>query len=156
MNLPPELDAEKVAALIAAADAEPALPCEPEPVISGLMLRKRLGRQLWAPPVPWGCCGWAVDGIASGHRARILVTADHQTGYAAKLQYIHASIAGHHGMPTYDDLKLLHAAVFNGGWAYQVFAPPADHINIHGRVLHLFGRVDGERMMPDFGRHGTI
>jgi hypothetical protein len=37
-----------------------------------------------------------------------------------------------------------------------MFAPPAEHVNIHERALHLWGRVDGSPVMPNFGVYGTI
>jgi hypothetical protein len=40
--------------------------------------------------------------------------------------------------------------VFGDRWAYQVFAPPADHINLHNFALHLWGRLDGKPVLPDF------
>lgn len=64
--------------------------------------------------------------------------------------WVHASVAWRDRMPSYADLKWLHAAVFEDGWAYQVFAPPSDHVNIHEHALHLFGRLDGKPALPDF------
>lgn len=61
-----------------------------------------------------------------------------------------------HEMPTYDDLCLLHRAVFKDGYAYQVFAPPSRHVNIHQYALHLWGRSDGKPVLPEFGCEGTI
>lgn len=147
------LTAAQVASILAAAEQGPALPCEPDPVIDGLMLRRRLGRKDWGVPLRRGCCGWSIDGLSDASLRRIIVTADHQSD---GVNWIHASISGQHGMPTYEDLKLMHAAVFGDRWAYQVFSPPAQHINIHAHVLHLFGRVDGVCALPDFGRFGTI
>ena len=46
--------------------------------------------------------------------------------------------------------------MFPEGWAYQVFAPPWAHINIHPNALHLWGRLDGANVLPDFGSWGTI
>ena len=46
--------------------------------------------------------------------------------------------------------------VFAPGFAYQVFAPPTRHVNIHEHALHLWGRVDGKSITPDFGAFGTI
>lgn len=111
--------------------------------ISALQIRRTLGRAAWLAPIPWGL-GWAFkhrDGIGS-----IVVTPaiyDDQT-------WIHASIAWNAEMPSYEDLKLLHRAVYGDGWAYQVFAPPSDHVNIHNFALHLFGRADGKPALPDF------
>jgi len=53
-------------------------------------------------------------------------------------------------MPSYNDLAMLHAAVFESGWAYQVFVPPGEHVNLHDFALHLFGRLDGAPVLPDF------
>ena len=49
----------------------------------------------------------------------------------------------------------MHRAVFPG-YAYQVFAPPESHVNIHGNALHLWGRADGKPILPEFGDMGTI
>jgi hypothetical protein len=69
-------------------------------------------------------------------------------------EWRHASISRSDKMPTYDDLQLLHQTAFRNdagaGPAYQCFVPPADHVNIHPRCLHLWGRVDGVGALPDF------
>ncbi|KAB7753698.1 hypothetical protein MMUC44124_24195 [Mycolicibacterium mucogenicum DSM 44124] len=64
--------------------------------------------------------------------------------------FIHASMSHIDRLPSYDELKALHQAAFGDGWAYQVFAPPADHVNIHAYALHLWGRADGASCLPDF------
>jgi hypothetical protein len=72
--------------------------------------------------------------------------------------WIHASISHQDPwrIPGYGELKQMHRAVFPVGYAYQVFAPGGDHINITPNVLHLFGRADGVPVLPNFGRLGTI
>lgn len=72
--------------------------------------------------------------------------------------WLHASISIHGGaMPTYEDMALLHRAVYGRRrYSYQVFAPEAKHVNITENVLHLFGRVDGANALPDFAPLGTI
>ena len=55
-----------------------------------------------------------------------------------------------------DILADLHAAVFGAGYAYQVFAPPSEHVNIHEFALHLWGRLDGRSALPEFGAGGSI
>ncbi len=112
-----------------------------------LELRRRLGRGDWATPVPFGPDGWKIVHLG-GNSSVIVTCADQDDG----LDWIHASIAHTDRMPTYADLKLLHAAVFGDGWAYQVFAPPSDHVNIHEYALHLWGRADGKPALPDFTR----
>lgn len=138
------------------ADAEPHMDCDPTPIINGLTLRRTLGRQEWGIPEPYGCCGWTINGLAQGTLTRIIVTGDHASGFSDGVQWIHASISHRDTTPDYEDLKLLHRAVFGDRWAYQVFSPAEQHVNIHAHALHLFGRADGERVLPDFGRFGTI
>lgn len=72
-------------------------------------------------------------------------------------EWVHASIAREQFMPTYSDLTRLHLAVFGSErYAFQVFAPRAEHVNIHARALHLWGRADGVSPLPAFGKEGTI
>lgn len=144
----------KAVEVLAAVEEEPALPCEPDPIVDGLQLRRALGRKVWGVPRRNGCCGWVVDeGSDAAPLGRVIVTADHLSD---DVNWIHASISHTDRLPSYDDLKILHKAVFGEGWAYQVFAPPSEHINIHVHALHLFGRADGARALPDFGRYGSI
>lgn len=111
-----------------------------------LRIRRLLGRGDWSTPVRFGPDGWRfqhLDGDAS-----VIITCAPAGEDSA--DWVHASIARTDRMPSYRDLKLLHAAVFGDGWAYQVFAPPSDHVNIHEHALHLFGRLDGRPALPDF------
>jgi hypothetical protein len=64
--------------------------------------------------------------------------------------WVHASIARSDRMPDYADLVHLHEAVFRDGYAYQCFVPDPMHVNIHGQALHLWGRHDGARVLPEF------
>lgn len=119
-----------------------------------LAIRKRLGRADWSPPKEFGPTGWCYDGLREP--LRILVSEgpapDDQSGV-----WLHASISHRDRIPTYDELVLLHHAVWGAsGWAYQVFAPAVDHINIHPNVLHLWGRTDGRAELPNFGLLGSI
>jgi hypothetical protein len=120
-----------------------------------LGIRRRLGRSLWFPPDPFGPDGWKFD--ARDDARRIIVSAapapDDVDGTGG--DWWHASISAP-VMPTYDDLQMMHRAVWPDGYAYQVFAPPAEHVNIHVHALHLWGRPNGARLLPAFGMHGTI
>ncbi len=111
--------------------------------LSGLDIRRRLGRENWDVPQPFGD-GWTFKHLC-GNGSVIVTCADHDGD-----DWIHASIAWNDETPTYEDLKLLHKAVFVDGWAYQVFAPSSDHVNIHQHALHLWGRLDGKPVLPDF------
>lgn len=92
---------------------------------------------------PFGPAGLTAD---KGVR-RIIITDDTLDGVVWR----HASISRTDKMPTYQDLQLLHQAGWgSAGHAYQVFVPPGEHVNIHDRCLHLWGRADGTRALPDF------
>lgn len=116
--------------------------------LNALQIRRRLGRSTWAAPVPFGPDGWRIDQLDG--TARILATVDEYGG----VEWVHASISRIDRIPSYGDLKMLHDAVYRDGWAYQVFAPAAEHVNIHATALHLFGRLDGAPTLPDF-TYGT-
>lgn len=113
-------------------------------------LRKVYTKAGWMVPEPFGD-GWRI--VRKDRRASVIVTAGRFDGE----EWIHASIARSDRMPDYADLVALHAAVW-GTWghSFQAFVPPTEHVNIHPNALHLWGRADGTRTWPDFGRHGTI
>lgn len=114
--------------------------------INAITVRRVLGRDRWLRPEMFGPDGWAFR--SRDHTASIIVTVATHDG----ADWIHASIAGRDEMPSYEDLKLLHDAVFGGFWAYQVFAPPAEHVDIHEHALHLWGRLDRKPALPLFSQ----
>jgi len=90
-----------------------------------------------------------------GRKGSILISQSDQPDDPT--EYLHASIAFVDSDPTYQDMVTLHRAVYGRRrWAYQVFAPTTEHVNLHAHALHLWGRADGRSMMPNFGRFGTI
>lgn len=131
---------------------------EDVPQVNVLEIRRRLGRREWGPPQVNG------DGASlvryDRTRSVIVSVSANYPGNADDAVWVHASIAAHPAaapVPAYEELAALRAAVWGEhGWAFQVFAPPAHHINIRGNALHLWGRADGQRTHPDFGWAGTI
>jgi hypothetical protein len=129
-----------------------------------LEIRRRLGtRTGWEVPEPFGPNGWVFDEkvhpLAGDFARRIIVSADYGLDEAnPAVCWVHASVSVRDEklMPTYEDLKLLHHAVWGEGHAYQCFVPSDEHVNIRSNALHLWGRLDGQRVLPDFGRFGTI
>lgn len=118
--------------------------------VNALQLRRVWGREGWLPAEPFGSDGWRM--FARDLQASIIVTCDDFDG----AEWVHASIA-RQMMPTYDDLVTLHRSVWGDtGYAHQIFAPRDQHVNIHAHALHLWGRRDGARVLPDFGAFGTI
>lgn len=119
-------------------------------LVDGLAIRRRLGRAQWGPPTTYGPDGFIYR--AKETQGLIIVTGWYEEG----VPWLHASIS-RPTMPTYDDLVHLHHAVWaDKGYSHQVFAPAADHVNIHPRALHLWGRADGSAVLPNFARLGTI
>lgn len=115
-------------------------------------IARRLG-SYWAAAKPLGEDSWVIDG---SHR-RVIISIDLST--EPGVPWIHASISYKNAafMPSYRDLKQLHEAVFGDGHAYQCFVPADEHVNIKGwMTLHLWGRLDGKPVLPNFGREGHI
>lgn len=119
--------------------------------IDALAVRRRLGRRDWAPPQPYGPDGWSL--LRRGGDGSVLVSA---AVMGDGHEWVHASMTRAARVPSYEDLVALHAAVFADGWAYQVFAPPARHVNRHAFALHLWGRLDGAPVLPEFALDGCI
>lgn len=119
--------------------------------LDALRIRRLLGRSLYGPPTRFGLDGWRL--LATDSLGAVIVTcAD-----VDDVEWVHASMSWADRLPTWDELSRLRDAVYGDGWAYQVFAPPSDHVNIHEYCLHLWGRLDGEPVLPDFTyRTGSI
>lgn len=126
--------------------------------INALQLRAVMGKRDWQPPEPFGPDGWRMA-AAELHPigipvSSVIVTCSPMPGHDGDI--VHASIAHLQHMPTYDELVLLHRAVWGRtGWACQLFVPSPEHVNIHPFALHLWGRRDG-RPMLEFGVGATI
>lgn len=123
--------------------------------IPALVIRKRLGRDLWLPPEPFGPDGWRFD--SRGGAARIIVSAGPAPdGSPGDWWHASMSVQDQAALPTYADMVTMHRAVWgDDGWSYQVMSPTSKHVNI-GEVLHLWGRPDGRACLPNFGALGTI
>ena len=104
-----------------------------------------------APPEPFGGAGIGIT--LRGDQGSVIVSQAEFDG----VQWIHASISRGQTMPSYEDLVTLKEGVFGDQReAYQVFPPADRHVNIHAHALHLFGRADGVRVLPDFAPFGSI
>lgn len=124
-------------------------------LVDGLLIRKRLGKDEWSPPIPHGPDGFHYYSLTSdGPRVAYIIVTGWYHDHAG---WLHASMSRPESVPSYDDLVLLHRAVWGAtGYSYQVFAPVGDHVNIHDRCLHLWGRADGSPRLPNFAVYGSI
>jgi hypothetical protein len=118
-----------------------------------LHIRKALGRHRWLTPTAFGPDGWKLMQI--DRRGSVLVTCSPHPDDPDGPEYLHASIAYTDHMPTYQDLTLLHKAVWGDGYAYQVFVGGHEHVNIHNHALHLWGALDGAPLMPKFAMNSS-
>lgn len=112
--------------------------------LDALSIRRGLSRKRWGPPSPFGPDGWMFR--HKQEHGQIIVTNAPLDG----VEWVHASIAFADRMPTYEEIRNMHWAVFFKGWAYEVHAPFSDHVNIHEYARHLWGRLDGQPVLPDF------
>jgi hypothetical protein len=109
---------------------------------------------------PFGRAGLTMKLVSNGRPGSVIITqsewpslpyGDGERSILAT-EILHASVAFTDSDPTYADLVVLHRAVFGRRrYSYQCFTPEATHVNIHEHALHLWGRADGQPMMPDFG-----
>lgn len=121
--------------------------------VDALAIRRALGRTRYGPPEPMGTDTWRYTRTDRSGRVMVSVYPYGADG----ADWIHASISWVDRMPSYEDLQHLHRAVFGDRHAYQAFLPREEHINDHAHCLHLWGRVDGARVLPDFaGPGGTV
>lgn len=99
---------------------------------------------------PFGPMGFSAHiSTAYGDEGSLLVTQADDDG----VEWLHVSIAFPDRNPSYLELVAVHRAIFGRGrWAVQVFAPEDQHVNLHEHALHLFGKVDGKPVLPDFTR----
>ncbi|TYB69671.1 hypothetical protein FXF51_05785 [Nonomuraea sp. PA05] len=127
------------------------LDCDPTHLFRAL---KQAGMRP-TPPEPFGPCGVVLllRDLSGTPAGKVIVT----QGPLDDTEWLHASISWRDRMPTYDELTVVKAGVFGPEReAYQVFPPQDRHVNIHNFALHLWGRADGVRVLPDFGQWGTI
>lgn len=70
--------------------------------------------------------------------------------------WMHVSMSRLNQLPTYHDQKRV-KGLFIGEdrWAYSVWSPSAQHVNLHSNVLHLWAPLTGEPPLPDFARGGA-
>lgn len=95
------------------------------------------------------------DGSAYQNRngLRVLVTT---APFPDGREWMHISLSRADRLPSHDDLK--HAKetfAGNNRYAYQVFPPVKEYVNIHPFCLHLWVPLTGEPPLPDFTRGGN-
>ena len=79
-------------------------------------------------------------------KCRLIVSVDVAEGQ----RWLHVSASGVKKLPTHWQLCRIRAAFFSPeSVVVSVFPPESEYINHHPRVLHLWERLDGPRLVPD-------
>lgn len=69
--------------------------------------------------------------------------------------WLHVSVSRSTRLPSYSDMtRVKDLFIGDDAIAYSVFAPDAQHVNIHQNCLHLWAPLDGDLPLPDFTRGG--
>lgn len=68
-------------------------------------------------------------------------------------RWIHVSASRPTRLPSYNDMKRVKSLFIGDSRpAYSVYAPHAEHVNIHSNCLHLWAPFNGIAALPDFSR----
>jgi hypothetical protein len=67
-------------------------------------------------------------------------------------RWIHVSVSRKKWTPTHEDMVLVKEAFIGDRYAYSVWPPKAEYVNIHAHCLHLWALWDGKdgRVLPEF------
>lgn len=101
-------------------------------------------------PLGWRyvACEEAGNGVAASRKDGLRVIADGARKVDG-LRWLHVSCSRESRLPSYHDLKdAKRTFIGDRLYAYQVFAPPARHVNLN-EVLHLWACVDRPMYLPD-------
>lgn len=94
----------------------------------------------------WGW-GYALHEINGGLRVLVdaSIKADDQV-------WLHVSYSRKGWVPNHADTCKIKTAFIGERYAYAVFPPSDQYVNIHPNCLHLWARLDGERgqVLPEF------
>lgn len=102
-------------------------------------------------PYGWRYVQCSDDGVAAiaANGVRVIASGDRFDGE----RWLHVAVSRPSGLPSYADLaQVKRTFIGPDRYAYQVFAPDSDHVNLY-EVLHLWSCLDRPRALPDF-THG--
>jgi hypothetical protein len=64
--------------------------------------------------------------------------------------YIHVSVSRPNRTPNHEEMKAVKNDFLGDRYAYSVWPPANKYVNIHKHCLHLWARVDGQPVLPEF------
>jgi hypothetical protein len=104
------------------------------------------------PPNYWKIIRRGEDGYMCVHRFTGLGLIASASHHSDSRRWLHVSISHPNKIPTYQELAdAKRDFIGEDVYAYQVFAPTKDHVNIHPFCLHLWCCLDAPNgmVMPD-------
>jgi hypothetical protein len=124
---------------------------ELHPLDAGLMEIKAPLSGLTFPPADWRILQEWGFGYALQHRNGLRAIIDCSQKEDDRW-WVHVSVSRSARMPTHDDMTLVKQAFLGDRYAYAVYPPKSEYVNIHIFCLHLWTLVDGEngRVLPEF------
>ena len=67
-----------------------------------------------------------------------------------EIMWIHVSYSRANWIPTHKDTLIIKKEFLKNRYAYAVFPPEEKYVNIHNNCLHLWARLDGVSVLPEF------
>lgn len=64
--------------------------------------------------------------------------------------WLHVSVSRVDRTPTHEEMASVKAAFLGDRYAYSVWPPSDKYVNIHKHCLHLWARLDGAPVLPEF------
>jgi len=93
----------------------------------------------------WGDTSIALREINGG--IRVLIDCEQKVDGN---HWIHVSYSRNHWTPTHEDTIKVKDAFIGNKYAYSIFPPKENYVNIHKHCLHLWARLDGQAVLPEF------
>lgn len=115
----------------------------------------------WRLHDAYGVCSvrWVLFDL-SGNTAGVVILEpeihdDDPQGGAGGIDWWHLSVSRTTRLPTWDELVQAKECFLGvNARAMQIIPPRSEYVNIDPHVLHLFARIDGKRVLPDFRLEG--
>lgn len=88
------------------------------------------------------------------YKKRLLILAEVEQHDGAR--WLHVSFSMPRETPSHDDVFTVRRMFFRrDSLVLQLFPPMDEYVNLHHHTLHLWERLDGERLVPDVRRTET-
>ncbi len=108
------------------------------------------------PPKDWHFLQALGDGHVFVHKCGLRVIIDCEVKDDER-RWVHVSVSRAKWIPSHEDVCKVKGAFIGDRYAYAVFPPRENYVNIHGNCLHLWALTEGDgRVLPEFsGKIGT-